>query len=108
MGEHAARRYFLTAERFSARDAHRIGFVHEVAAEEELDRVADGIVKALISNGPHAVHEAKRLVRDVAGATLDDALIADTVERIVEVRASGEAKEGIRAFLEKRKPGWLD
>jgi methylglutaconyl-CoA hydratase len=108
MGEHAARRYFLTAERFSARDAHRIGFAHEVAAEEELDRVADGIVKTLISNGPHAVHEAKRLVRDVAGAILDDALIANTVERIVEVRASDEGKEGMRAFLEKRKPGWLD
>jgi methylglutaconyl-CoA hydratase len=108
MGEHAARRYFLTAERFSAREAQRIGFVHEVAADEELDRTADAIVKALVSNGPHAVREAKRLVRDVAARPLDDAVVADTVERIADIRASEEGREGMRSFLEKRKPGWID
>jgi methylglutaconyl-CoA hydratase len=107
MGEHAARRYFLTAERFSAREAHRIGFVHEAVADGELDRAADAIVKALVSNGPHAVREAKRLVRDVAARPLDDALVDNTVERIADIRASEEGREGMRSFLEKRKPGWV-
>jgi methylglutaconyl-CoA hydratase len=107
MGEHAARRYFLTAERFTAREAHRLGFAHEVTADGELDAAADAIAKALVSNGPHAVREAKRLVRDVT-RPLDDALIADTVERIVDIRASDEGREGMQAFLEKRKPGWVD
>lgn len=107
MGENAARRYFLTAERFSAREALRIGFVQEVVAADALDAMADGIVKALVSASPHAVKEAKRLVRDVAGAVVSEGLIADTAERIAVIRASDEGREGVRAFLEKRKPAWL-
>jgi methylglutaconyl-CoA hydratase len=107
MGENAARRYFLTAERFSAQQAQRIGFVHEAVAADALDVTVADIVKALVSNSPHAVKEAKRLVRDVTGVPLSDALIADTAERIADVRSSDEGKEGVRAFLEKRKPGWL-
>jgi methylglutaconyl-CoA hydratase len=64
-------------------------------------------VKALVSNSPNAVKEAKRLVQDVAGRPLSDALIADTAERIADIRSSEEGKEGVRSFLEKRKPGWL-
>jgi methylglutaconyl-CoA hydratase len=107
MGENAARRYFLTAERFSAQEAHRIGFVHAVVSDDALDSSADDIVKALVANSPNAVKEAKRLVQDVAGTPLNGALIADTAERIADIRASDEGREGVRSFLEKRKPGWL-
>jgi methylglutaconyl-CoA hydratase len=106
MGENAARRYFLTAERFSAQEAKRIGFVHEVVGDEALDSTVDGIVKALVANSPNAVREAKRLVRDVAGAPVSDTLIADTAERIADIRASEEGREGVKSFLEKRKPTW--
>lgn len=107
MGENAARRYFLTAERFSAQEAQRIGFVHSVVKAEALDAAAAEIVKALVSASPNAVKEAKRLVREVAGQPLSDALIADTAERIAAIRASDEGREGVKSFLEKRKPGWL-
>jgi methylglutaconyl-CoA hydratase len=107
MGENAARRYFLTAERFSAQEALNIGFVHAVVAADALDAAVADIVKALVSNSPNAVKEAKRLVQDVAGQPLNDALIADTAERIADIRSSDEGKEGVRSFLEKRKPNWL-
>jgi methylglutaconyl-CoA hydratase len=107
MGENAARRYFLTAERFSAAEALRIGFVHATVKADALDSTVDDIVKALVSASPNAVKEAKRLVHDVAGAPLTDALIADTAQRIALIRASDEGREGVRAFLEKGKPSWL-
>ena len=107
MGENAARRYFLTAERFSAQEAHRIGFVHQVVTADALDASVADIVKALAGNSPNAVKEAKRLVRDVAGKPLTMELIADTAQRIADIRSSEEGKEGVRSFLEKRKPGWL-
>lgn len=106
MGRNAARRYFLTAERFSAEEAHRIGLVHVVVPMDELDTAVGGIVNALTANSPNAVKEAKRLVRDVAGMPLSDALIADTAERIADIRVSDEGQEGLRSFLEKRKPSW--
>jgi methylglutaconyl-CoA hydratase len=107
MGENAARRYFLTAERFSAQEALRIGFTHEVVPGAALDDTVNRIVHALISASPHAVREAKRLVRDIGGAPLTEKLIADTVARIADIRASGQGREGVQAFLEKRKPSWL-
>jgi methylglutaconyl-CoA hydratase len=107
MGEQAARRYFLTAERFTAQEAGRLGLVHEVVTADALDAATEAIVQALVSNSPHAVKEAKRLVRNVAGAPLTDALIADTAKRIADIRSSDEGKDGVRAFLEKRRPGWL-
>lgn len=107
MGEHAARRYFLTAERFDAAEARRIGFVHEVVAVDTLDASVAAIVKALVTNSPNAVGEAKRLVRDMAGRPIDDALVADTAKRIADIRASTEGREGVASFLEKRKPSWL-
>jgi methylglutaconyl-CoA hydratase len=108
MGENAARRYFLTAERFDAREAHRIGFAHEVVTPEALDTSVAAIVAALAKNSPHAVSEAKKLVRDVAGQSVTDALLADTASRIAEIRASDEGREGVASFLEKRKPSWLE
>jgi methylglutaconyl-CoA hydratase len=108
MGENAARRYFLTAERFSAQEAHRIGFVHELVKADDLDAGVAAIVKALVSNSPNAVQQAKVLVRDIAGRPLDNALLADTAARIAAIRASLEAREGVASFLEKRKPSWLN
>jgi methylglutaconyl-CoA hydratase len=107
MGEQAARRYFLTAERFTAQQALRIGFAHEVVAAGELDATVAAIVKALVNNSPNAVQQAKVLVRDVAGLPVTDALLADTAERIAHIRASEQGREGVQSFLEKRKPAWL-
>jgi methylglutaconyl-CoA hydratase len=107
MGENAARRYFLTAERFSAGEAHRIGFAHEVVAPDALDATVAAIVKALTTNSPNAVLHAKTLVRDVAGQPVTDALLLDTAERIAHIRASEQGREGVQSFLEKRKPSWL-
>jgi methylglutaconyl-CoA hydratase len=106
MGERQARRYFLTAERFSANEAYRIGFVHEVAAAEDIDTKVDGLVKHLLANGPHAVAACKDLVRAVARAKIDRDLMDDTATRIATIRATDEGREGVRSFLEKRKPAW--
>ena len=106
IGARQARRYFLTAERFTAEDARRIGLVHEVAAAADLDTAAGRVVDALLGNGPVAVAGAKTLVRDVAGRAVDEAVMDDTAGRIADIRASAEGKEGVAAFLEKRKPNW--
>jgi methylglutaconyl-CoA hydratase len=107
MGANAARRYFLTAEKFDAAEAYRIGFVHDIAPGEELDARINGLLGTLMETSRNAVREAKRLVREVGGRAIDDALLADTVERIALIRASDDGKEGVRAFLEKRKSRWL-
>ncbi len=107
MGANAARRYFITAERFTAKEAHRIGFVHEVVKAEQLDDAVAQMVKAILSNSPNAVMEAKWLVEDVTNEEIDEDLLVYTAERIASIRASAEAKEGIASFLEKRKPSWL-
>lgn len=108
MGEQAARRYFLTAERFEASVAGQIGLAHEVVIPESLDSTVAAIVKALVTNSPHAVGEAKKLVRDVVGQPVTDALLQDTAGRIAAIRASSEGREGVASFLEKRKPSWLN
>jgi methylglutaconyl-CoA hydratase len=107
MGARAAQRYFLTAERFSAAEALRIGFVHEAVAADALDGRIDAILKNLLAASPAAVAACKRLVADVAGREIDDALIARTVQSIADVRASADGREGVQAFLQKRKPAWL-
>jgi len=108
MGTRASQRYFLTAERFTAAEAHRIGFVHEVVAgADALDAKVDELVKALTSASPAAVRSCKQLIADVDGREIDDALIGKTVESIADIRASDEGREGVQAFLQKRKPSWL-
>ncbi len=107
MGENAARRYFLTAEKFTAQEAHRIGFVHDIVGADALDAHVDAIVMALVTSSPNAVREAKVLVREVSGKAVDSALVVDTAERIANIRASDEGREGVASFLEKRKPSWL-
>jgi methylglutaconyl-CoA hydratase len=107
MGENAARRYVLTAEKFDAPEAFRIGLVHEIAPPDELDVKVNSLLGALMATSASAVAAAKQLVRDVAGRPIDDALVADTAERIARIRASDDGREGIAAFLGKRKPRWL-
>ena len=107
LGERASQRYFVTAERFDAATAQRLGFVHEVAAPEALDTTVQGLVAALVANGPAAVRACKRLVQDVAARPITEELRAETARRIADIRASDEGREGVRSFLEKRAPAWL-
>ena len=107
MGARAAQRYFLTAERFSAAEAHRIGMVHEVVSADQLDAKVAELTQALVSASPNAVRSCKMLVNEVAGRDIDAALIAKTVEGIADIRSSTEGKEGLQSFLQKRKPSWL-
>jgi methylglutaconyl-CoA hydratase len=107
MGEQAARRYFVTAERFDAAYGQRIGMLHQVVPAEALAAAVHDAARALAANSPNAVSACKRLVMDLAHRPIDAALIADTAERIARIRASDEGREGIASFLEKRKPNWL-
>jgi methylglutaconyl-CoA hydratase len=106
LGEQAARRWFVTAERFSAAQAQAMGFVHEVVAADALDAKVCEIVAALVANGPAAVKACKQLVKDAAGRPIDEALRAETARRIADIRASDEGKEGVQSFLNKRAPSW--
>lgn len=106
MGEQAARRYFITAERFSAAQARDMGFVHELVAPDALDAKVDEIVALLVANGPSAVKACKRLVQDFAGREITQDLRAETARRIADIRASDEGREGVQAFLNKREPAW--
>ena len=106
MGEQAARRYFVTAERFSAAQAQAMGLVHEVSAADALDAQVAEIVAAMVANGPAAVKACKQLVKDVAGREITGALRDDTARRIADIRASAEGREGVQAFLNKRDPAW--
>jgi len=106
LGEQASRRYFISAERFSAAEAHRLGFVHELATAETIDAKVDAIVQTLVANGPAAVKASKKLVQDLAGQPLTAALRADTARRIADIRASDEGREGVQSFLNKRTPRW--
>ena len=108
IGERAARRYFLTAERFDAAEARRLGLVHEVAASEgELDEKVGAIVDAMLACGPVAQREGKELIRAISGRPVTSELIQDTAERIAKIRSSPEGREGVAAFLEKRRPAWV-
>ncbi len=107
MGARAAHRYFLTAERFDAHEAHRIGLVHEVVSPEAIDAQVAEWVRALVSASPNAVKACKKLLHDVAEREINATLIRQTVEGIADIRASSEGKEGVQSFLQKRKPDWL-
>jgi methylglutaconyl-CoA hydratase len=105
VGESAGRELFLTGERFEAAKAQEIGLVRAVVPEADLDDAVDARVHELLQAGPHAIAEAKALLRSVAGRSVAD-VRQETVERIADVRASAEGQEGLKAFLEKRKPDW--
>ncbi len=107
LGEQASRRYFVTAERFSATRAHELGLVHELVAADALDAKVDELVAAITANGPAAVRACKQLVKDVAGRPVTPNLRDDTARRIADIRASDEGREGVQSFLSKDKPSWL-
>ncbi|MGS2723667.1 enoyl-CoA hydratase/isomerase family protein [Porticoccus sp. GXU_MW_L64] len=106
IGSRAARRLFTTAERFSAKSARRLGLVSKVVDEEDLETSLHQMIDSILANSPQAVRAAKQLVFDVAGKPLTPELIEHTCEQIASIRVSEEGQEGLRAFLEKRTPGW--
>lgn len=107
IGARQAGRYFQTAERIDAARALQIGLVHDVVDADGLDAKVAELITALRSGGPQAQAASKKLIAHLANAPLDDALIADTADRIARIRAGDEAKEGIGAFLDKRPAAWL-
>jgi len=102
LGEQACRRYFITAERFSAVDAYRMGFVHVLSQASELDLNVEKICQAIIQNGSAAVKGCKKLVQDYASMPIDESLLQDSVKRIAEIRCSNEAQSRMKSFLEKK------
>jgi methylglutaconyl-CoA hydratase len=106
IGARAARRLFLTGERFTAAEAYRLGLVHDLALPEALDDAVDSVLGELLNSGPAAQAACKRLIREVAHRPVDDALVGMTADRIAEMRASPEGREGVSAFLERRRPAW--
>lgn len=107
IGAHRAQRYFLTAEVFDAAEAYRIGLVHDIAQEPELDGTINVVLGQLALGGPKALAQAKQLIRDVGGRAIDDTLVHETAARIARIRASDEAQEGIAAFFERRRASWV-
>ncbi|HET9734715.1 MAG TPA: enoyl-CoA hydratase-related protein [Burkholderiales bacterium] len=106
MGAQQARRYMLSGERLTAREAHRIGFAHECVPAAELDAAVESFCARLAQAGPEALARSKKLLQRVAGAAITPELANETAAVLAEARAGSEAREGIRSFLEKRKPSW--
>ncbi len=107
IGVRQARRYFLTGERFDAMTAKAIGLAHMVCMKAQLEATLDGVIDNLLACGPNAQRDAKALIRTVAHRPIDDAVMEETAALIARVRASDEGKEGVTAFLEKRKAAWV-
>lgn len=103
LGEQASRRYFVTAEIFTASQAKEMGFVHELVDPDALNSKVNEVCQALLSNGPMAVMACKKIVRDISQQAITPALLEDTVERIASIRTSDEAQARMKAFLEKSK-----
>lgn len=110
IGETNARRYFLTAERFDSRRACEIGLVQQVVGSDQLDGAVEDIAGQVLSGGPKALAHAKQLVFGIAGHGADAQKSIDekTARLIADLRVSAEGQEGLTAFLEKRKPGWIE
>lgn len=106
IGARQARRYFLTGERFDAREAQRIGLLHEVVAADALDGTVERLLDALLAGGPLALVACKQLVDDVSGRTDREQLKRDTAALIARLRVSAEGQEGLHAFFERRPPAW--
>jgi|JI10StandDraft_1071094.scaffolds.fasta_scaffold67615_2 methylglutaconyl-CoA hydratase len=106
IGQRQARRLFLTAERFSAEEALRIGFIHEVTMVNDLQNAVNKVTNFLIQGGPKALGEAKKLIQELAGSEGQNSTDA-MAKKIAEMRQTPEGREGVAAFLEKRKPAWV-
>ena len=107
MGRRHAHRFMLSGEELDSAEAFRIGLVHDICEEPELNAVVGRMLAHLYSSGPNAVVAIKNLIPQVAGSRIDEALIEMTSQRIAEVRTTAEAQEGLSAFLEKRKASWV-
>ena len=107
MGTRAAHRWFLTAERLGAAQALACGLVHEAVPGDTLDVRVGEIARSIVQVGPEAAKACKRLLHEVAGHEISPSLLERTAEAIAEIRVTPEGREGIAAFLDKRKPGWL-
>lgn len=107
IGERNAKRYFATAEKFDATEAKNINLVHKIFPHAELADAAEDFLQKALANGPKAMYQAKRLVNYVNHRSIDEDLIRETAQRIADIRASKEGKEGVSAFLEKRPANWF-
>ena len=107
IGARMARRYFTTAEVFSARRARRIGLLSEAVVEEELDSTIENLIEHILKNSPAAIRAAKQLIFDVQNKPVTDDLLAKTSEKIAELRVSEQGQEGLNAFLQKRRANWV-
>jgi methylglutaconyl-CoA hydratase len=107
MGPHHAHRYMLSGEELDSAEAFRTGLVHDICEEPELNAVVGRMLAHLYSSGPNALAAIKKLIPEVAGRRIDEAMIEMTAQRIAEIRTTAEAQEGLTAFLEKRKASWV-
>ncbi len=108
IGERHSRRYFITGEEFDAAEAWRLGLVHDIAEEASLHGAVGVMLAQLYSSGPQAMTAAKKLIGLSAHANIDKSILDETSRRIAEIRATAEGQEGLTAFLEKRKPNWVE
>lgn len=107
IGERAARRYFLTGERFDAAEGYRLGLLSELCnSEDDMDVMIEDLLAAIMASGPNAIGEAKLLITSVANQSITESLINDNAQRIAKVRVSVEGQEGLQAFIQKRNPTW--
>ena len=107
MGERMAHRYMLTGEEFDVAEAYRIGLVHDICEDEQLNAVVGRMLAHLYAGGPNAIVAIKRLIPQIAASSMDAAVVEKTAQSLAAIRATPEAQEGLSAFLEKRKAGWL-
>ena len=109
IGEAYARRYFLSGERFDSQMAYDIGLIQQTAAENELDIVVEDTINQVLKSGPAAVSHGKQLIFEIAGHDANSQKLTDeiTARLIARLRVSDEGQEGLTAFLDKRKPGWI-
>lgn len=106
LGARTAQRYMLTAERFDAAAALRLGFVHEVTAPDQLDACVQAWTAALLGASPQALAACKQLLQEVADRPIDGTLIARTAALIADARASDDGRHGLQSFLDKTPPRW--
>lgn len=106
IGSRMAHRYMLSGEEFDAPEAYRIGLVHDICEEPEINAQIGRMLGELYSSGPRALVAIKQLIPEIAAARIDEAAAEKTAQCIAEVRTTAEAQEGLSAFLEKRKPAW--
>jgi methylglutaconyl-CoA hydratase len=107
IGERQSRRYFLSAERFSADTAKQLGLLHEVVSANELQDCAEQFITNLLLNSPAAMSAAKTLIHNIYNRKISNNVRAHTTQAIAEIRVSAEGQEGLGAFLDKRRPNWL-